>query len=121
MVRELTNHRANDVNEGLRIEVMDEPGHGGANHVYRISFSGSGGLVTSFRFQKGGIAEAGINGVTQESLLAIVEDRLASFQAGPYACRENEIALRHVRIAMDSLKDRTRERVARGVEGTSTP
>ena len=64
-------------------------------------------------------AEEGVNGVSNEALLAIVEHRLQGFQSGDYACRENALALTQVQQAMHWLHHRTRERVARGVEGTS--
>lgn len=123
--RALTSHVVNPVNDQIQIEVADEPGAGGANHDYviilpkRVSASGAterSGL--RIQFQNGPIAENGVNGITQEVLLAIVEDRLKSFQAGPYACRENALALTHLQEAMHWLHHRTRERMARGVEGT---
>ena len=69
-------------------------------------------------FQEGPIAEYGVNGISNEALLAIIEDRLAGFQAGPFACRENALALTKIQEAMHWLHHRTRERVTRGVEGT---
>lgn len=64
------------------------------------------------------IKEAGVNGLTHEALLAIVIDRLRSFQAGPFASTMNEQALRHIEQGLDHLQQRTRERIKRGVEGT---
>jgi hypothetical protein len=69
-------------------------------------------------FQEGPIALAGVNGISNEALLAIVEDRLAGFQSGEYACRENALALTKIQEAMMWLQKRTRDRAARGVEGT---
>jgi len=106
----------------LKIEVVDEPGAGGANHVYDITgFSTKDEAVNFLEipFQNGPIKEAGVNGITQEALLAIVIDRLRSFQAGPYPSELNSIALIHCGVALDALKSRTRERLARGVEGTT--
>ena len=57
--------------------------------------------------------------MTQEALIAIV-DRLRSFQAGPFACEDNEEALHHCKQALEWLQHRTRRRIARGVEGTHT-
>ena len=126
-MREITNHRANPVNDTIKITVMDEPGAGGANHHYFVSLpewtrapDGSNAKgCWDIQFQNGPIAESGVNGLTQEVLLAIVEDRLASFQAGPFACEENEDALSHVRSALHFLKSRTKIRMERGVEGKS--
>jgi hypothetical protein len=118
-MRELTSHKVNGVNEGLQIFVLDEPGHGGACHKYGINMLGgescSGPIIG---FQNGPVAEVGTNGVTHEALLAIIVDRLQSFQKGPYACRENAIALTKCEEAMHWLHHRTMARAARGVEGT---
>lgn len=112
----------------LTIEVTDAPGAGGANHRYEVwgynnRSNPSANDIDTYHcwlpivFQNGPIAEAGVNGITQEALLAIVIDRLRSFQAGPFACEANALALDHCVEALECLKDRTRQRLARGVEG----
>lgn len=123
-MRELTSHKANALNDALTITVRDEPGQGGACHAYRIShqtgvMSEQGFPGLRINFQKGPIAEAGINGISMEALLAIVEDRLIGFQSGEYANQDNATALSHVQAAIYWLHHRTKKRVARGVEGTS--
>jgi hypothetical protein len=128
-MRELTSHKVNGLNEALTIRVFDEPGNGGACHRYGICFTqdvpgaevgaGDWNSECEISFQDGPIAEAGINGISQEALLAVVVDRLECFQKGQYSCRENAIALTKLQEAMHWLQHRTRERVARGVEGTS--
>lgn len=128
-MREITEHRVNPANDKLVIQVTDEPGAGGANHRYEISGfddltnpsankgqQDPNGLVVVF--QNGPINEHGVNGVTQEVLLAVVVDRLRSFQAGPFACRENALALTKIEEAQHWLHHRTLARMARGVEGT---
>ena len=115
-MREITEHQINPVNDKLNIQVIDEPGAGGANHCYRITWPGDSG--TLIEFQNGPINEVGVNGITQEALIAICVDRLRSFQAGPYACHENGQALAHLEHAQNWLLERTRARMARGVEGT---
>ena len=70
-------------------------------------------------FQNGPIKEAGFNGISVEALLAIVEDRLLGFQSGVFNCRENAVALTKIQEAMMWLQKRTRDRLARGVEGTN--
>jgi hypothetical protein len=122
-MRTLSSHQVNGCNEAINVIVMDDPGRGGASHHYRvepITDQHPQGAINPFdvRFQDGAVAESGVNGATHEALLAIVEDRLKSFQAGPYACRENAIALTKIQEAMHWLHHRTRERLARGVEGT---
>lgn len=54
-----------------------------------------------------------------EALLAVVIDRLRGFQSGPYGCRENAVALTKIEEATMWLQKRTRDRMARGVEGTN--
>jgi hypothetical protein len=123
VMRKIEDHKVNPANDKLEITVRDEPGAGGACHVYEVSgFSGpdipKGSGYVVLNFQNGPINEAGVNGITQEVLLAIVIDRLRSFQAGPYACRENALALTKIEEAQHWLLSRTRARMARGVEGT---
>lgn len=132
-MREITSHKVNGLNDQIKIEAVDEPGPGGANHHYSVTgfdtednpskYTTANGYATSFSrlpviFQNGPIPTEGVNGVSNEALLAIVEDRLKCFQAGPYACRENALVLTKIQEAMHWLHHRTRERVARGVEGT---
>lgn len=100
----------------LNVSVLDEPGQGGACHWYAIENDRV--TLAKILFQNGPIKELGVNGVTQESLLAIVIDRLRGFQAGAHSCRENAIALTHCEEALMWLQRRTVDRVKRGVEGT---
>lgn len=128
-MRNVTDHivEGDSVNHQLTIKVTDEPGAGGANHTYEIGEwlnDGSDGLPAGHRglsiaFQNGPIKECGVNGITQEILLAIVIDRLRSFQSGSFSCRDNAVALTHCEEALMWLQRRTRERIKRGVEGLS--
>jgi hypothetical protein len=115
-MREITEHRVNPANDTISVTVVDQPGAGGANHEYDVKLPT--GETTRISFQNGPIAEAGVNGLTQEVLIAIVADRLRSFQAGPFACRENAIALTKIEEARLWLHSRTLARMSRGVEGT---
>lgn len=132
MTRFLQGHKVNPANDVVEIEVLDKPGAGGAHHHYRVSGfdtaknpsnAGPDGYASSYSslpiiFQNGPINEAGVNGLTHEVLLAVLIDRMQSFQAGPYACRENALALTKLEEAQMWLLQRTRGRMARGVEGT---
>jgi hypothetical protein len=117
--RTITDHLVDGI-DGDRLDIftIDEPGAGGANHAYLIQNHYTNRVQGEVNFQNGPIKGNGINGVTQEALLAIVIDRLRSFQAGPYSCRDNAIALTHCEEALMWLQRRTRERIKRGVEGT---
>lgn len=127
-MRELTGHRVNPANDTLTIKVLDQPGSGGANHLYEIAgFNPTSNPSEGFTagegyahilFQNGPILEVGVNGVTHETLLEIVADRLRSFQAGPFASKANACALTHIEEAQHWLHSRTLERMRRGVEGT---
>lgn len=123
-MRTITEHQVNPANDRILIEVTDEPGAGGANHEYLVTLpppSNTAGIPAKawqISFQNGPINENGVNGLTQEVLLAIVADRLRSFQAGKFACRENALALTKIEEAMHWLHARTMGRMSRGVEGT---
>lgn len=126
-MRTLTDHKLNGLNDALDITVLDEPGSGGAHHHYRIEghaldLNPSSGLNPvrpgDIIFQNGPIQEFGVNGISGEALLSIVIDRLRCFQAGPYASADNASALVHAEACLADLQKRTRERMARGVEGT---
>jgi hypothetical protein len=123
-MREITSHKVNGLNECLRIDVNDEPGCGGACHNYGIvsteqrAADNPPAVMCPIRFQEGPITEAGVNGISNESLLAIVIDRLEGFQSGEFRNRENAIALTKIQEAVHWLHHRTRDRISRGVEGT---
>lgn len=116
-MRKIHSHKINPANDRIDISVMDEPGPGGANHYYAVDVAGTESGV-DLHFQNGAINEVGVNGVTHEVLIAIVIDRLQSFQKGPYACRENSLALTKLEEAAHWLHHRTLARMQRGVEGT---
>lgn len=133
-MRTLTDHICSgDQAVQLNINVIDEPGQGGANHLYKITgynsktnrsdpfqaLYGQPSEHSTVLFQNGPIKEFGVNGITQEVLLAIVIDRLRSFQSGPFSCRDNAVALTHCEEALMWLQRRTLERIKRGVEGTN--
>jgi hypothetical protein len=118
-MRTITDHKLNGLNDAIEIEVLDEPGQGGACHEYQLSILGTTNPETLIHFQNGPIKEAGLNGISGEALIAVVIDRLRSFQSGQYACRENAIALTHLEGALMWLQKRTRDRLVRGVEGTN--
>ena len=123
-VRELTFHRDGfDLNRALRVFSDDKVGPGGAHHCYHIEIAGlhsiNGGPVAYVQFQRGPRAELDSTpGATDGAVLAIVLDRLLSFQNGPYPSEWNEDAITYLTSAMDCLKARAQERADRGVLGT---
>lgn len=127
-MREIQGHKVNECNDAISItaDERDEK-NGNASHLYhlKLNFDPSGigagepaQLTLALPFQHGPIKEAGVNGITNEALLAVLIDRMQGFQSGPYACRENALALTKLEEAKHWLLARTKERVARGVEGT---
>lgn len=128
-MRKITTHKLPGLNDHLDILCMDEKGPGGANHEYQIHLMAdpapespkitADSWQQNISFQKGPIKEAGVNGISGEALVAIVIDRLESFQAGPFPCEENAEALRCMQEGLMWLQKRTKDRLARGVEGTT--
>lgn len=118
---ELNGHKVNECNEAISITADErDPKNGNASHHYVLHWyeQDESGVEIELEFQHGPIKEVGVNGITNEVLLAVVADRLEGFQSGPYACEENAAALKSVKLAQDFLHQRTRARVDRGVEGT---
>ena len=122
MSRELTAHKINDVNNHVLVHVIDKPGAGNACHEYGIDVLNASGTPHSTQrisFQHGPVKEVGYNGITNEALLTILIDRMEGFQSGEFACDENQLALASLKGALHFLQIRTRDRIARGVEGTN--
>lgn len=96
-----------------------DPNGGGASHVYGIQYGGPDAVCT-IGFQHGprGV-EGSTAGVFDDDLLAIIEDRMACFQAGPYACEQNLVALGAIREAREALGERVADRMKRAVLGVN--
>lgn len=121
--REITLHHVGDSRvDRLRIIPCDQyPTQSGSCHLYAIVDARDESTVHMIDFQKGPVCESGPNGATHEALLAIVAHRLQGFQDGPMPCDENKEALLHVLAALGKLHERTRRRLAAGVEGRGKP
>lgn len=104
-----------------RTFAADIEGPGGACHEYVI-VSDSGleqPLEQVVKFQKGPRKENdSVQGIIDNDLLEIVRDRLKTFQAGPYASRENACALTHIEEALMWMNRRVEDRIERDVLGT---
>lgn len=106
-----------------------DPGAGGASHRYTASIN------TEVRDEKGEEIHLEVldvqfqhrprhdpeatSGITDAVLLAILIDRMKAFQAGPFSCRENALALTKLEEAHQWLGHRARDRARRGVLGTT--
>lgn len=84
-------------------------------HQYQIL---AGASSQTLDFQRGPVKEAGVNGATNEALLAILVHRL-QYLNGKFPCRENSLAITKLQEAQMWLNARTADRQARGVEGTN--
>lgn len=124
----LTDHQINEFNsEHVIVTRYDDRAElpGGANgphHQYAIYLSGINSTEPPdvvLCFQKGQVRETGVNGITDEALIAIVLDRLRGFQTTPYSCRENSLAITKLEEALHWMMHRSIARQRRGVEGTS--
>ena len=83
-------------------------------HVYQVL---SGPKTTQIHFQLGPVKENGVNGLTNEALLAVLIHR-TEFLNSKFHCEENDEAIRHMKQALVNLEVRTARRIVRGVEGT---
>lgn len=109
------------------VYAVDEKGNGGAHHRYVICKQGetrwcngnnSEGVYSDIQFQNGARKEENsIHGVANEDLLEIVRHRLQCFQAGPFASKYNEEALKHIEEALHCMNARVEDRVKRNVLG----
>lgn len=108
-------------NSPTNVAALDDrdPKAGNASHVYGIQFGGPTDVVR-IQFQHGPRGESSsIPGVFDDDLAAILEDRLAGFQSGPYACPENGAALDAIRAYRAALGERVARRIAKGVLGAN--
>ena len=89
------------------------------------SLDGSPALVRdeagfiSLRFQCGPIKEHGVNGTTIEDVIDVLIARLQGFNAGPFRCRQNSLAITALEEAQNWLYRRTLARIRAGTEGTN--
>lgn len=100
-----------------------KPGAGNAFADYSVQLPGGTDddiSLENIHFQHDTIPNVGVQGATNECLLAMVIDRLRCFQSSPLACDENKDALMLCERALAVLEERTAKRKARGVEGTHT-
>lgn len=82
-------------------------------HYYQVLAGPKNSVI---EFQRGGVADNGVNGVTNEALLAILIHR-TKFLNAKFPCDENDRAIQHMEEALVNLEVRTARRMVRGVEG----
>ena len=89
-----------------------------AHHNYRV-VDNAGDLLCEVHFQEGPVKENDLNGIFHEDLIAIVLDRLYSFQKSDFACQENEMTIIKLEEALMWLRKRNLRRVKKNIMGTS--
>lgn len=82
-------------------------------HEYQVL---AGTNNSQISFQRGPVKENGVNGITNEALLAILIHRTKYLNA-QFPCDENERSIQHMEEALVNLEARTARRMVRGVEG----
>jgi len=131
-MREINCHAIEGVPNTVRIETLDDakPNDAHCRYQFLLKQGGTFQPFSQLTFQKGPLKETlpdGTvrdvlsNGITNEALLAVVIDRLESFQSGSFKCEENDRALRAIQKGLRCLHERTRERIRRNVEGFLKP
>ena len=116
MPREIRTHRDGLGLNDLITITADDLGVGGASHNYKLTIEG--GMESSIHFQYGPRNEdSSVAGVTDQAVLAVVIDRMKCFQAGPFGCRENALALTKMEEALHWMRARAEDRQNRGVLG----
>lgn len=89
-----------------------------APHTFIIERVKDGEELCTIHFQEGPIKEFGVNGVCNEDLIAMVIERLECFQNSDFKCVENAMAIHHLKESLVWLRERTKKREAKGIEGT---
>lgn len=105
-----------------KVYAVDEPGVGNGNHAYQVVVANNKGeeIPYAITFQNGPRNEKdSIHGLLDTDLLEIVRDRLKGFQAGNFACRENEMALTALENCLLWMNKRVEDRASRNVLGTN--
>lgn len=72
----------------------------------------------TFEIQDGPIGEVGVNGCQVDALVDAATAIIRGLNK-KFPCRENSLAITKLEEAMMWLRERTRDREARGVEGTN--
>lgn len=96
-------------NNGLQVSVA---GGGQQGCHYKLT----DGIASWFvSFQDGPVPECGVNGVTNEALLAVLIHRTEHLDS-LFPCDENKIAIDHMKSALAAFDRRTADRISREVK-----
>jgi hypothetical protein len=99
-----------------------DPNNGNASHHYRIFLvdaEGDGTEYARIQFQHGPQTEATSRpGILDGALITVLLDRLAGFQSGTFASKENQDARHHLVRALGAFQARAHRRAKAGTLGT---
>lgn len=100
------------------VAVLHTSKYGNAGHDYIIGQGEEQAfhVMGDISFQNGAVKKSGVNGITSESLLAILIHRTEALNE-MFSCKENEEAIACLKGALNALESRTKNRISRGVEG----
>lgn len=113
-------HDGHALNESIVVRALDEPGHGGAHHLYVCEIDGR--EVARVQFQHGPRNEEGSTpGVTHMAMLALLLHPLRAFQHGEFKSTHNALAIQSLEEALNWMHARARDRAKRGVLGYAKP
>lgn len=120
-LRIIKEHQINDCNNAIEVHALDQP-QSGVHHHYAIVKATPDlppETLCEIKFQIGLFEEVGVNGATNEALLAVVLDRLHAFQGNKWSRgRETAKAISRIEEALLWLLQRTRKRQLRGIKST---
>lgn len=98
------------------LNVYTDDSHPG--HRYHVSKARS--FFGHVNFQDGPVKEVGVNGLTNEVVLAIMIDRTQELDK-LFPCIENKVALVHLKAALEYFEMRSNARIMQKVDGTNIP
>jgi hypothetical protein len=107
-----------ELTDALVIECDEpDPHAGNGTHLYRV-YGADGELLAQVQYQHGPRGEAfSTPGVSTLAMLSLELHHLQSFQNGPFACRENALAITALEEARNRVLQRIIDRKLRGVLG----
>lgn len=78
-----------------------------------------GGNRICFKIQNGAVKENGVNGCQVDTMIETAKIIIENLNKA-FPCRENSLAITKLEEALMWLRERTRNRIERGVEGLDT-
>ncbi len=121
MRREIKGHEVKGEAIQLRVLAIDNPDDSGASHQFRFERE-DGAQVGTITFHTGEIepyAGKDVNGVTMESLIVVMMDRLKGFQKGDNPHKQNGFAIKRLEEALKALQGRTEELLEKNKVGAT--